>query len=92
MNRPLLIVVLAIGGIAALCVVSQIIFESAPVRSDRLQKVQVGLKREQVKEILGQPSNVYNEDKMWSYTGWGWAIVYVDFDEQGRVKRIRYDK
>ena len=50
------------------------------------------MKREQVKEILGQPSNVYNEDKMWSYTGWGWAIVYVDFDEQGRVKRIRYDK
>jgi hypothetical protein len=69
-----------------------LLFESSPVRMEKLTKVQIGMNAAQVREILGEPSNRFHQDKIWSYTGWGWSIVYVDFDDQGMVKGTRYDK
>jgi hypothetical protein len=82
--------VCVIGAIAYLWIIPTI-FKSAPVDIDDLNRIQHGMSKGEVRKILGRPSNVYKDGQIWSYSGIGWAIAYVDFDSQGNVRNVRYD-
>ena len=69
--------VCVIAAVAYLWIVP-VIFNSPPVDVDDLKRIQNGMSKQEVQKILGGPSNIYKDGQIWSYSGIGWAIAYVD--------------
>lgn len=67
-------------------------FNRPPVRMDKLTAIKQGTMREQVQTALGKPRNIYEANRKWAYSKpFGWSIVYIYFDEQGRFEKYEYD-
>lgn len=65
-------------------------FYRPPFDLVRLNQLQPGMSKHEVREILGAP-NVKFEDQ-WAYSRFmAWPIVYVRFDERGRFTESEYD-
>ena len=67
-------------------------FNRPLVRMGTLNAITQGTSREQVKAVLGKPRNVYESNRKWAYSRpFGWSIVYIYFDDQGRFENYEYD-
>jgi hypothetical protein len=65
-------------------------FESPPFDLTKLEKLHKGMAPQEVREILGEPSDM--APASWHYTRWGsWPIVTVYFDGDGRLESHEYD-
>lgn len=63
-----------------------------PVQVEKLNAIKQGATREEVQSALGKPTNTYEANRKWAYSRpFGWSIVYVYFDEQGRFEKYEYD-
>lgn len=63
-----------------------------PVRMTTLNAIKQGATREEVQAALGKPTKSYDTNRKWAYSKpFGWSIVYVYFDEQGRFEKYEYD-
>ena len=61
-----------------------------PFRLEKLQLLQKGMSKQQVKQILGEPSDDFNDH--WAYSRpLSWPIVYIYYDERGLFKESVYD-
>jgi len=65
-------------------------FDRPPFALSKLDGLTQGMTQDQVREVLGAPSSVYEDSWAYSRTG-AWPIVYVYFDEAGKLVRHRYD-
>lgn len=65
------------------------VFDGHPVTTRKLNQVQVGMTKSQVKRILGSPSTERPDD--WRYHGRTWCFVVVKFDDVGRVTLVEHD-
>lgn len=58
----------------------------------KLNAIKQGALREEVQSALGKPTNSYEANRKRAYSmPFGWSIVYVYFDEQGRFEKYEYD-
>lgn len=65
-------------------------FDQPPFDLAKLGDLRVGMTPEQVREVLGPPTSIFDDG--WSYSGFlSWPIVYVYFDESGVLVSHRYD-
>ena len=87
---PAIFLAYVMGAVAYLWIIPMI-FNSSPVDMEHLRRIQNRMSKEEVWKILGKPSNIYKDGQIWSYSGIGWAIAYVDLDPQGKVINVRYD-
>jgi hypothetical protein len=83
-------------GIAAIAVVALVAwaiwnFDRPPFNLGKLNHLQTGITKTEVARKLGEPSSDYGDH--WAYSRFmAWPIVYVYFDEQGRLLRHEYDR
>lgn len=67
-------------------------FNRPPVHMTKLTAIKQGTSREEVQASLGKPTTTYEANRKWAYSRpFGWSIVYVYFDEQGRFEKYEYD-
>lgn len=79
---------LALPLLTALFVVSA--FNAPPFPLERLDQLSPGMTQADVKEVLGPPSERY--DDSWVYSrSFSWPLVRIYFDDQGQFSRSVYD-
>jgi outer membrane protein assembly factor BamE (lipoprotein component of BamABCDE complex) len=86
-----LFVPITVGGVLlVILALSFAVTEGHPVATANLQRVQVGMTKADVQQILGHPN--ITEDQLWTYmTSWTWCVVRIRFDVEGRVEEIDHD-
>lgn len=68
------------------------VFNRPPVPMSKLKAIRQGAVREEVQAALGKPTNIYEANRKWAYSRpFGWSIVYIFFDDQGRFEKYEYD-
>lgn len=67
-------------------------FNRPPVDLEQLNSISVGSSKAEVKTVLGEPANAYDNDRKWAYSRlFCWPIVYLYFDDNDRFSRFEYD-
>lgn len=62
-----------------------------PFDLERLNQLQPGMTKADVSRKLGKPTSDFGDH--WAYSRFiGWPIVYVYFDDQGRLVRRVFDR
>jgi outer membrane protein assembly factor BamE (lipoprotein component of BamABCDE complex) len=90
--RILLGIVAAVFLLAGAAVALNWTFNRPPVQVAKLNSIKQGTTREEVQSALGKPTNTYEANRKWAYSRpFGWSIVYIYFDEQGRFEKYEYD-
>ena len=65
-------------------------FDRPPFDMAKLDQMRVGQLETDVEALLGAPGSRY--EKTWAYSRFlSWPIVYVEFDDNRRVRSWRYD-
>ncbi|MCA9283604.1 MAG: outer membrane protein assembly factor BamE [Phycisphaerales bacterium] len=68
-------------------------FNRPPFDPGLLERLEIGMSPEQVRQILGEPRALGPDNRHWRYTAFmAWPIVHVDFDETGFVSGWDYDE
>lgn len=55
----------------------------------RMEQIELGMTKDEVRKILGEPHSDFGNSWAWST---GWPIVYVYFDAEGRYREWVYDR
>jgi len=88
----LLCVVTAVGSCSLMLLRYMDNMDRSPVPEALLEKLEVGMSREAVREILGPPTGIWPEGT-WVYCDRGrWVQVLVYFDDTGKLTRYILDK
>lgn len=67
-------------------------FNRPPIRMAKLSAIKQGTSRDEVQAALGKPTSTYEANRKWAYSRpFGWSIVYIYFDAQGRFEKYEYD-
>ncbi len=87
-----LCVVMAMGSCSLILLRYTANMDRSPVPEALLEKLEVGMPREAVREILGPPTGV-SPAGTWVYGDRGrWVQVLVYFDDSGKLTRYILDK
>lgn len=69
------------------------LFNRAPVAPAKLDTLNTGMSRDAVEAAIGKPTGAFQTNHVWAYSKpLGWSIVYVYFDENGRMQKYEYDR
>ena len=71
------------------------IMETLPVSRTALDRIQINMPKESVRNILGKPTEVmeFPESEQWQYSHcWKWTMVNIQFNEEGKVYDIAIDR
>ena len=67
-------------------------FKMPPFDLDKLEQLKPGMRKAEVKLVLGDPSTDEDKSKFqWTYAGWGWPMVHIYFDVNERFESSEYD-
>ena len=90
------ICLVAVAVAAVLFVAYPIWVMNAPaVPAWKMARLQVGMSKDQVRQLLGEPGRRDLQDdgsETWTYSRMTWAILYVDFDPQGKLAGFVHDR
>jgi hypothetical protein len=76
---------------AGLCV-SRVFFPPLPVRPDLLRNLPVGASKQEVSTLLGSPTQIMTDNRIWSYyRPDGRKTVYIFFDTNMLYSRYQVD-
>jgi outer membrane protein assembly factor BamE (lipoprotein component of BamABCDE complex) len=95
MSTKKLITKVVLGTLAAIAVASLFLIlnlNAWPVPLQQLDKVGKGMNAEQVKGLLGDPTEISPGNSKWTYSRFlSWPIVRIEFDKSGLVSSIEKD-
>src|SRR5262245_31867344 len=61
----------------------------------KMSQLRSGMSQAEVRQLLGEPGSrhVYDDgSESWAYSRMTWAILYVEFDPQGKLTDFRHDR
>lgn len=87
-------------GITAITVIVLVGFSfwvmNAPaVPLSKLARLHPGMSKADVQHLLGKPNSQVTHDdgsELWTYTRMTWAILYIQFNEQGELTSFDHDE
>ncbi len=69
------------------------LFNRAPVVPAKLAAFSTGMSRDAVEAAISKPTDACQTNHVWAYSKpLGWSVVYVYFDENGRMQKYEYDR
>jgi hypothetical protein len=95
--RKILIRVLVAIGLVAICGMAVIAWATfaPPVPTSRLERIELGMTQDQVRDILGKPPNVSKGDdgsEWWVYARMTWSLLDVKFSPEGKLIECEVDR
>ena len=61
----------------------------------RLERVHLGMTKEEVRTILGKPPNVYrgkDGTESWVYARMTWSLLDIEFSPEGKLTKCALDR
>jgi outer membrane protein assembly factor BamE (lipoprotein component of BamABCDE complex) len=95
--KKILIRMLAAIGTVAICGIAFIAWAmfAPPVPTSRFEKIELGMTKEQVRDILGEPLNASKADdgsEWWVYARMTWSLLDVKFSPEGKLIECEVDR
>ncbi|MEW4490509.1 hypothetical protein AB1L42_20660 [Thalassoglobus sp. JC818] len=67
-------------------------FDTPPVDMQKFTMIAVGMRKDEVVELLGTPDNQHDYDTLWEFSRpFSWPVVLISFDDEGKCIDKHYD-
>jgi hypothetical protein len=71
---------------------AMLMFNAPPFPLSQLERLKPGMSQLAVENVLGKPHSIYSNGRTWACNRIGsWPIVYVYYDEHGKMTETVYD-
>ena len=91
-RRILVTLVVVAGLLGGLVMLACWNFDQPPAAYRKAPLLQVGMPKDEVIRLLGRPDSIAADRRILGYSRWmGWGLFSVEFDDNWKFQRWRYD-